>query len=414
MFVFFLWQVRGRKGNTVERTQRQPLAGIRVLDFGRYVAGPFAATLLGYLGAEVIRIEKPGGSEDRFIQPLGPGEEGSLIHHTGCNKRSLTLALGTPQARAITDRLVAGADVVVANLPAPALEKLGLAYDQLKAIRPDIILVSQNSFGQHGPDADKPGFDGIGQAMSGAMFFTGLPRAPVKAAAPYVDYSTAVMAAFGAMAALMHRQQTGEGQHVEGALLHTALSVFGAFVTEEATAAPGRSPTGNRVQTSGPSDCFACADGHILVHVVGPGLFKRVARLLGRPDWLTDPALQSDEDRGRAGEQIGAVMAHWCAARTRDEALAALQGAGIPAGPVLSIAEAVRQSQVQANNWLVPVDRAGGLAPAQVVDMPLRFSAIDAGIKCPPPAIGADTDAILAELGYSADDIRQLRTDGIV
>ncbi|HVO47104.1 MAG TPA: CoA transferase, partial [Steroidobacteraceae bacterium] len=173
------------------------LEGVRVLDFGRYVAGPYCATLLGYLGADVIRIERRGGGEDRFIAPVTADGEGAVLFQTACNKRSLTLEIGRPEAREVLERLIATADVVVANLPPAALASLGLDYASLRAIRPDIISVTQTAFGDEGPYRDRGGFDGIGQAMSGAMYITGKPGSPAKAAAPYVDFSTAALAAFG-------------------------------------------------------------------------------------------------------------------------------------------------------------------------------------------------------------------------
>ena len=268
------------------------LTGVRVLDFGRYVAGPYCATLLGYLGAEVIRVEKREGGEDRYIAPIADGGEGGVFFQTGCNKQSLTLDPSTPAGREIVRRLVREADVVVANLPPASLRALGLDYASLKAVRADVILVTQTSFGDRGPLADRGGFDGVGQAMSGAMYMSGQPGAPAKAAAPYVDFSTAVLSAFGAMAALLHRAKTGEGQEVKTSLLGTALAVFGSHLVEQGALTKNRTPSGNRVQTSAPSDVFATRDGHVLTHCVGDGLFRRWARLMGDADrWLTQSAL---------------------------------------------------------------------------------------------------------------------------
>src|SRR5215470_5841518 len=202
------------------------LDGIRVLDFGRYVAGPYCATLLGYLGADVIRIERREGGEDRYIAPVTTGSEGAVFLQTSCNKRSLTLNLGHPRAREIVTRLVQWTDVVVANMPPATLQAAGLDYQSLCRIKPDVILTSQTAFGHTGPYRDRGGFDGVGQAMSGAMYITGVPGAPAKAAAPYVDFSTATLAAFGTLAALIHRLRTGEGQEVKTTLLGTALAVF--------------------------------------------------------------------------------------------------------------------------------------------------------------------------------------------
>lgn len=392
------------------------LSHVRVLDFGRYVAGPYCATLLGYLGADVIRVERRGGGEDRFIAPLTASGEGAVLFQTACNKRSLTLDLGNPRAREIVARLVATADVVVVNLPAAARAKLGLDYESLCAIRPDIILVTQSAFGDTGPYSQRGGFDGVGQAMSGAMYITGTPGAPVKAAAPYVDYSTAVLAAFGTLAALMHRERTGEGQEVQTTLLGTAISVFGSHLIEQGVTGIGRKGTGNRVQTSAPSDVFATSDGHILTHVVGDGLFRRWARLMGEEQrWVSDPRFATDQSRGDNSEPILARMRAWCLERTSAEAISTLQQAGIPAGPVLTPQETLDDPQVAAMQLLRSVTGYPGLAnAAPVPDLPVRLTRSGGGIRRPPPLTGEHTEEILRSLGYSDDDIAAFRAGEVV
>jgi crotonobetainyl-CoA:carnitine CoA-transferase CaiB-like acyl-CoA transferase len=384
------------------------LNGIRVLDFGRYVAGPYCATLLGYLGADVIRVERAGGGEDRYIAPFEDSGTGGLFMQTGCNKRSLALDFRRPESAEAVRRLVRTADVVVVNLPPKALARMGLDWDTVRDINPRAILCTQTAFGSEGPLADRGGFDGVAQAMSGAMFMTGTPGQPAKAAAPYVDFSTAVMSAFGVVAALLARRDTGLGQHVEATLLATALAAFGSHLAEQGALGLDREPTGNRVQTSGPSDVFATRDGHVLTHVVGNGLFKRCAELLGRTDWLERPGLMSDQGRGDARDELCTAMAAWCAERDTDDALAALQAAGIPSGPVLNLQQALDLPQVAAMEMVRQVGFPGWEGAAPVVDLPLRFSGGKAGIEREPPALGADSEAILTELGFDADAIAKL------
>lgn len=387
---------------------------LRVLDFGRYVAGPYCATLLGYLGADVIRIEKPEGGEDRYIAPCAPSGEGGVFFQTACNKRSLTLRLGRPETRDIVEKLVAGADVVVVNLPAAARKRLGLDDASLRAIRPDVILATQSGFGDQGPYAELGGFDGVGQALSGAMYMTGMPGRPVKAAAPYVDFSTAVLSAFGVLAALIHRQRTGEGQRVDATLLGSALAAFGSHLAEESAQAPNRAPTGNRVQTSGPSDVIATADGHILVHTVGDGLFKRMAELLGRPEWVNDPRFQSDESRGAHRDELCAAVAAWAAPLSTAEALAALRTAGVPAGPIKTLREALADPQVAAMEFMREVAFPGMQEGTRVPDLPLRFSASATGISRRPPTLGEHTEEILRDLGYTGPAIAALREQNLI
>jgi crotonobetainyl-CoA:carnitine CoA-transferase CaiB-like acyl-CoA transferase len=392
------------------------LAGVRVLDFGRYVAGPYCATLLGYLGAEVIRIEKRDGGEDRYIAPIAGSGEGSVFFQTACNKKSLTLDPASAQGREVVQRLVRSADVVVANLPRSGLKSLGLDYASLKSIRPDIILATQSSFGDAGPLAESGGFDGVGQAMSGAMYMTGTPGNPVKAAAPYVDYSTAVLAAFGTLAALMQRAQTGEGQEVQTNLLGTAMAVFGSHLAEQSALGINRVPTGNRVQTSAPSDVFATRDGHILTHTVGNGLFRRWATLMGDADrWINDPRFQSDQSRGDHSEDILDRMRQWCAERTTDEALRELQAAGLPSGPVQTLQQALDHPQVAAMRALHAITDFPGLRqPARVPDLPVKLSVSGGGITHRPPLLGEHTDEVLRSVGYSRVEITALRDARVI
>ncbi|MCB0066709.1 MAG: CoA transferase, partial [Caldilineaceae bacterium] len=208
--------------------------GIRVLDFGRFIAGPYCATLLGDMGAEVIRVERVGGGEDRYVAPVAESGEGGTFLQLNRNKKNIAVNPTSEAGREIVEKLIVTADVVVANLPRPTLVQMGLDYDSLKRIRPDIILATVSAFGSEGPYADRVGFDGVGQMMSGAAYLSGWPDRPVRWAVPYVDFATALGSAFGVSCALYHRQLTGEGQIVEGSLLRSALTLANSALIEQA------------------------------------------------------------------------------------------------------------------------------------------------------------------------------------
>ncbi|PKQ07003.1 MAG: CoA transferase [Alphaproteobacteria bacterium HGW-Alphaproteobacteria-12] len=396
------------------------LEGVRVLDFGRYIAGPYCAALLGDLGAEVIRVERREGSEDRFVQPIvpeaGPGEggEGAMFLQMNRNKRGLTLDPMTEAGRGIVRRLVATADVVVANLPPSTLKAMGLDYESLSAVKPDIILTTVSAFGHGGPYSERTGFDGVAQSMVGAAYLTGHPEEPVKSYAPWVDFGTASLSAFGTMAALMERAKSGEGQVVEGSLLSTALAYFNFHLIEQDLRKTNRIAIGNRSPYAGPADIVRTKDGWILVQVIGMPLFKRWARLMGEDKWLTDPRFKDDLARGDHGEILSERTQAWAETRTTDEALAELEAARIPAGPVYSPQQALDDRHIREMGYLKPLAFPGLPGPAPVMETPLRLSRTPASVRERAPLLGEHTDVILDELGYTADEIADFRSEGII
>jgi crotonobetainyl-CoA:carnitine CoA-transferase CaiB-like acyl-CoA transferase len=390
------------------------LSGIRVLDFGRYIAGPYCAALLAEHGAEVIRIEKREGSEDRFVAPVGEDGVGALFLQMNRNKRSLTLDPMTPEGQEIVRRLVRTADVVVANLPPPTLRAMRLDYDSLAAVKPDIILTTSSAYGHGGPYAERVGFDGVGQVMSGAVYMTGEPDRPYRASVAWVDFGTALHCAFGTMAALMERRATGRGQKVEGALLATAVTFTNAMLIEQAVIAANRVPTGNRGQTAAPVDLFRTRDGWIICQVVGDPLYRRWARLMGEPHWLEDPRFGDDLGRGDNGALISERMQRWCDQHTTEAALDILGREKIPAAKVLRPQETLEDPQVRAMGFFEPLDYPGLPRPAPVAKAPVWLSATPGGIRHRAPLLGEHTEAILAELGYGAAEIAGLRARRVV
>ena len=390
------------------------LTGYRVLDFGRFIAGPYAAALLGDMGADVIRIERLEGGEDRCVLPVAETGEGGMFLQINRNKRCLTLDLASPRGRDIVRKLILTADVLVANLPTPTLTQLGLDYPTVSQLNPRCVVVTVNAYGTAGPWKDRPGFDGVGQAMSGAMFMTGEPDAPRRAISTYVDFSTAQACAMGALAALWAREKTGKGQLVEGSLLRTAVIQTNAMLIEQAVKQADRVPQGNRGFAASPSDAFKTRTGWLLIQTIGDAMFRRCCDMIGRPDMKTDPRFANDMLRGQNSLAISQAMGDWCATKTRDEALNALALAKLPSGPIYAPREALDDAQIQAAG-LLPLRRFEGMAQAYpVAPHPVDLSDTPPDYRMSAPTLGQHTDDILLNLGFTAQDILELKAQKVV
>ena len=360
------------------------LDGIRVLDYGRFIAAPWCSAVLADMGADVLRVEKREGGEDRWVQSVTESGEGGTFLQCNRNKRSLTLDSTTAEGTEITRRLVVGADIVVANMPAAGMRASGLDYDTLRAIKPDIILASATAYGEGGPYSDRIGFDGAGQVMSGATYRQGLPDQPIRTVVPYADFGTALTLTIGVMMALFHRDKTGEGQHVEGALLPTAMILLGVMT-------------------------FL-----VLLQIAGQPMFKRWCRLIGRLELVDDPRFADDDLRWANGDVLNGLMADWCADKTKSEVLALLESAKLPAAPMYSTAEVLEDPHVRAMGYLQRVPFPGAAHDVPIIETPFRMSATPGTIRRRAPLLGEHTDEVLGEIGYDAEDIAGLRDRGIV
>ena len=390
------------------------LEGVKVLDFGRYIAGPFCGALLADYGAEVIRIERVSGSEDRYVTPVTKDGQGAMFLQLNRNKMGLTLNPTKDKGREIVRRLVENSDIVIANLPEQTLKSMGLDYDDLKLINPGIILTSNTAFGTTGPYAERVGFDGVAQAMSGAMDMTGQPDQPTKAYAPYVDFCSASLAAFGTLLAYLEKQKTGRGQRVQTSLLQTALTTTNSLLIEQEILNVNRVASMNRAQTSGPSDTFKTKDGWILVQTVGGPLFERWVNLMGEDDWLTDERFKDDLSRGENGEIISARMSDWCAERTSQEAIEALESSRIPVGEVLKAKQTLNEEHIIEKGSFIKMSYPTMDKEYSVVGPAIELSENPGQIKTRSPELGEHNVEILSSLGYTQEDIEQFKTDRII
>jgi crotonobetainyl-CoA:carnitine CoA-transferase CaiB-like acyl-CoA transferase len=388
------------------------LEGIKVLDFGRWIAGPYCAHILATLGADVIRVERPKGEDDRFLMPVTQHGEGAQFLQCNGGKRCLSLEMTSPEGRAVMRRLIEKADVVVANYSPSALTHFGLDYETLRVIKEDIILASATAYGTEGPMAERIGFDGVGQAVSGAIWLTGEPGKPFRAATAPIDFSTSLSLAYGVLAAIIGKMRTGRGAHVQGSLVGVSLNIMNQILMEEATGFNHRVPTGNRSPMSGPSDVFRARDGWFIMQVIGQKVFRRWTRVVGREDLLEDPRFATDILRGKNGEELSRIMQEWCAGRSREECVKILGDASIGCGPVLSPAE-VMGGELGLRDAFMPDVAFPGSNGVPVVPPPARISQGTVEIDRP-PLLGEHSDAVLSDYGFSPAEIEGLRKSGTI
>src|SRR3984893_7749417 len=396
-----------------------PLAGIRVAEFGHFIAAPLCAALLADMGADVVRVERPGGSEDRAVTSLfkhadgTPGEGAPFLQYNH-NKRSIAVDLAAPEGAEVIRRLILWADIVVANFPRAVLKKLGLDFDAIHKVNPRAILVASSAFGNAGPYVDRVGFDGIAQVMCGAAWFAGTPEQPQRAQVTWVDCATGILGAYGAVAALRARDQTGLGQAVNTSLLSTALMVNNSFVMEQAVIKPDRVPHGNRAHTAGPADLFRCTDGWIFLAVQTNSIFRRWARVVGAEEMLVDPRFVDDVTRGLNGAALSERMQAWCEGRSVGDAIAALEAGRVPAGPVYTLDQVLSDPHVLATEAFAPMAFPGIDQPAPVAKSPVSLSQFDPGPMRRAPLAGENNDDVLGELGFDAATIADWRARAVI
>jgi crotonobetainyl-CoA:carnitine CoA-transferase CaiB-like acyl-CoA transferase len=392
------------------------LNNVRILDFGRFIAAPYCGLLLADMGADVIRVERPGGDEDRRLGLKASNNENLLFPSMGRNKRGITLELSDRRAREVLADLISHADVLLHNFSASAAVGFGLDYASVRAIRPDIVYTAVSCFGSQGPQAKRTGFDPMAQMQSGAASLTGFDDAPLRSGVPWVDYSTGLCAALGTVAALRHRDLTGEGQEVQCALLQTAVSFTTPMIAEALTAGRERPRLGNRAPYLGPTDLFECLDGRVYVSAASESMWRALTRLIGRPELAEAEELSTDERRFENRGQIDGLVRQWAATRTVAEATRALDAARIPCATYRTTAEVADDPQVQACGMVGYADlEQPGFRRVPVSAFPIRFSGGGPCQTVRAPRPGEHNEEIYRQLvGYGGNRYEELRQSGLI
>jgi crotonobetainyl-CoA:carnitine CoA-transferase CaiB-like acyl-CoA transferase len=392
-----------------------PLAGMRVLELAQIMAGPTAGMMLADLGADVIKIEKlPGGDDTRaYREPRVNGHSAPYLAMNH-NKRGIAVNLKHEKGREVLKRLVKDADVLTENYRKGTLEKLGVGYDVLSKINPGLIYCAISGYGRTGPNADMGGFDLIAQGYSGLMSVTGEPDGPpLKPGVPIADINAGLLAAMGVMAAYVHKLKTGQGQVVDTSLMEAAIQqVYWQSAIYFAT---GRSPgaLGSAHVLTAPYQAFHAKDGYINIGGANQSNWERICDVLGRPEWKTDPRYVTNDDRMANLPSLVAAMNAVVVTKTRAEWQARFDEAGVPAGPVNSIGEALEQPQVIARGMVVEVEHPK-MGRIRTIGCPIKFSATPSEVAGPPPLLGEHTREVLKTVGYDDHEIDALVQAGTV
>jgi crotonobetainyl-CoA:carnitine CoA-transferase CaiB-like acyl-CoA transferase len=395
----------------VEDSKSGPLEGIRVLDMSTMMAGPYGATLLGDLGADVVKIESHYGDESRHLGPEREGERSAFMS-LNRNKRAMVLDLRRAPAQEVFSRLAAISDILITNIRGPALARLGIEYEQVREHRRDIIWIGVTAFGAEGPYAGRAGIDFLAQGYAGLLALNGVPGGPtVRVTVPMVDTMTSLLVATGALSALHVREMNGEGQRVDicllDALTHAQCSGLGSYLNT------GETPpkTGNRSQYFAPSGVYRCGDGkEIVITCPSEKFFQNLCEAL-EVRWAEDPRFENIDRRLENEGELERAIAARCQDFTRDELVERLVAGDVLTAPINEIPDAAQDPQIRHNQMIVTTEHAK-LGPVEVTGLPIHFHGTPGGVRRAPPLQGQHTEEILAELGYGAAEIASLVEDG--
>ncbi len=401
-----------------------PLDGLKVLDLSRVLAGPWASQILGDLGAEVWKIERPGQGDDTrtwgppFLQGAEGQSDAAYFLCANRNKRSVAIDFGRPEGAEIVRRMAAAADIVVENFKTGALARYGLDYKSLSAINPRLVYCSVTGFGHTGPYASRGGYDFLIQGMSGLMSVTGRPdgepgAGPMKVGLPVSDLFTGLYAATSILAALRHRDATGEGQHIDCALLDSQVAVLVNQGMNHIVGGLTPRRLGNSHPNVVPYRDFETSDGHVLVACGNDGQFQSLCKLLGLTELAADPRFRNNvgrlKDRAELEEKLAAAIRGWTSA----EFFAGMEKAGVPGGPINRVDQILADPQIAARGLLKKMERSDG-TPVTVIGFPGQLSRTPATYRIAPQTHGEDTDAVLAEFGIDEATGERLRREGVI
>jgi crotonobetainyl-CoA:carnitine CoA-transferase CaiB-like acyl-CoA transferase len=395
------------------------LKGLRVLDLSRVLAGPVCTQILGDLGADIIKIEKPGAGDDTrtwgppYLQDANGNDTTESAYYLSCNrnKRSVTVDITQPEGQALIKKLIAQSDILIENFKVGGLAKYGLSYEQLKKDHPSLIYCAISGFGQNGPLAPDPGYDFLAQAMGGLMACTGPDGTePMKTGVAIVDIMTGLYSAIGILSALHHREKTGEGQMVDLALLDVTLAGMTNIAQYYLTSGALAPRLGNAHSTIVPYQAFEAKDGHIVIAVGNNPQFARLAKFLGREEWADDPHFATNSSRVRNRNALCPKIARLIAEKDVAYWVNGLRGIDVPVAPVNTMEQAFAEPQVQVRDMQVALPHPLSPADIHLVGSPLKFSATPVTYERAPPTLGQHTDEVLRDLlGLSDEDIQKLK-----
>ncbi|MCI0823007.1 MAG: CoA transferase [Chloroflexi bacterium] len=396
-------------------TNALPLDGITVVDFSQILAGPFCTMMLADMGADVIKVEKPNGGDDtrRYGPPFINGESAAFLT-LNRNKRSMILDMKHEDGLRIATRMLEQADVMIHNFRPGVVDRMGLGYESVHELNPAIIYCTVSGFGTTGPYAAKAGFDLIAQGMSGLMSINGFPDAPpAKVGVPLADLNTGAFAAFGVLTAYVNMLKTGQGQHVDASLLdsgiaYTLYESATYFATNEVSG-----PLGSAHRMIAPYQAFATQDGYINIGAANQNNWERMCRAIGQEDLLEDERFTSNGERMVHIKELTPIMEQTFKAESTAHWLDLLEGAGVPTGPIYKVDQVYADPQVKARDMAVEVDHpiAGRI---RNIGVPVKLSDTPGSVRKAAPVLGAHTDDVLAQFGFSESDIAGFKESGAV